>query len=125
MSLPWDTSPPAPLSVAPPTRLVSRHALPELPLPGMPPFEPQVGVKDEDLIDETWAEELKESAAWFSKGFWAASLVRAVRTFAQTMVATATAAGVGVPLHWYDCVLTSAGAAGLSVLMSIDRNVRS
>lgn len=127
MSLPWDTPPPAPLNspqVAPPIR-ENRHVLPELPLPGMPEFEPQIGSRDEDNVDGTWADEFRESAAWFTKGFWAATFVRAVRTFAQTMVATATAAGVGVPLHWYECALTSAGAAGLSVLMSIDRNMRS
>lgn len=117
MSLPWDTAP----------RPVS-HARPETPpvaAPYLPPFEPQVGSKDEDNVDEAWSEELKESSAWFTKGFWAATGVRAVRTFAQTIVATVTAAGVGVNLSWYNCLLTSAGAAGLSVLMSIDRNMRS
>lgn len=113
MSLPWDSAAPsAPRPVAPQ-------------MAGLPTFEPQVGSRDEDNIDGTWIQELEESSAWFTKGFWAATAVRAIRTFAQTMVATVTAAGVGVPMSWYNCVLTSAGAAGLSVLMSIDRNVRS
>lgn len=96
-----------------------------MPAPYLPPFEPQVGSKPEDSTDDSWAVEITESAAWFTRGFWAATGVRAVRTFAQTIVATVTAAGVGVPLSWYNCLLTSAGAAGLSILMSIDRNVRS
>ena len=104
MSLPWDAS---------------KHAMPGA------AFEPQIGSQDENSIDGTWEEEFRESAQWLSRGFWAATAVRAVRTFAQTMVATVTAAGVGVPLQWYDCALTSLGAAGLSVLMSIDRNIRS
>jgi hypothetical protein len=107
MSLPWDatsaTTPQADLS-----------------------FEPQIGSEPEDNVDETWVEELKESTPWFTKGFWAASAVRAVRTFAQTLVATITAAGVGIfVMEWYDSLLTSAGAALLSFLMSVDRNVRS
>jgi hypothetical protein len=90
------------------------------------PFEPQVGSKPEDNIDESWVEELHESTAWFTKGFWAASTVRAIRTFAQTLVSIITAAGVGIfSMEWYDSLLTSAGAALLSFLMSVDRNVRS
>lgn len=119
MSLPWDT-PPRPASHARPDDPPITNAVLTL-----PPFEPQVGSQDEDNLDEAWMEELKESSAWFTRGFWAATGVRAIRTFAQTIVATVTAAGVGVNLSWYNCLLTSAGAAGLSVLMSIDRNMRS
>lgn len=119
MSLPWETQPPAP------TRQGPVHAAPD-PVVPLPPFEPQVGSIPEDHIDEGWLEEIQESAPWFTRGFWAATAVRATRTFAQTLVATITAAGVGVfSMDWYDSLLTSAGAAGLSVLMSIDRNVRS
>jgi len=117
MSLPWDTPKPASHAMPDPVQPITR--------PGLPAFEPQVGSLDEDLLDESWSEEIRESAAWFTRGFWAATSVRAIRTFAQTLVATVTAAGVGVPLRWQDCALTSAGAAGLSVLMSIDRNMRS
>lgn len=122
MSLPWDT-PPASERPGP------SHAAPDFPAvpPPMPTaFEPQIGSKPEDNVDEAWLEEIKESAPWFTKGFWAATAVRATRTFSQTLVATITAAGVGVfSMDWYDSLLTSAGAAVLSVLMSIDRNVRS
>lgn len=121
MSLPWDTTP-QPLPPEP--RQGPSHAAPEL--ARLPQFEPQVGSKPEDSVDESWLEEIEESAPWFTKGFWAATAVRATRTFAQTMVATITAAGVGVfSMRWYDILLTSAGAAVLSILMSIDRNVRS
>jgi hypothetical protein len=120
MSLPWDTPlpPPGPRPQGP------SHAAPE-PLTQQS-FEPQVGSLPEDGVDESWFEEIGESTPWFTRGFWAATAVRAIRTFAQTMVATITAAGVGVfSMHWYDSVLTSAGAALLSLLMSVDRNVRS
>ena len=107
MSLPWD---------------VTAAAAPK----AGPSFEPQVGSKPEDNVDESWLEELHESTPWFTKGFWAASGVRAVRTFAQTLVATITAAGVGLfGMEWYDALLTAAGASLLSFLMSVDRNVRS
>ena len=111
MSLPWD---------APSVATLPRTA------PAAPVFEPQVGSRPEDSVDGTWVQELEESTPWFTKGFWAATGVRAVRTFAQTLVATITAAGVGIfTMDGYDSVLTAAGAALVSFLMSIDRNVRS
>lgn len=60
-----------------------------------------------------------------TKDFWVNTAVRAARTFVQTVIALNTSNTLwdfGMP--WIDLVYTSLGAAGLSVLMSIDRSVK-
>ena len=86
---------------------------------------PQKGFHVEDQIEEGWINEFHEETHWLTKHFWAGTVVRAVRTFVQTAVATLTATGVGLwHAPWWDGLVAASGAAILSVLMSLDREAR-
>lgn len=56
----------------------------------------------------------------FSKSFWKGAVERAIRTFCQTLVAVVGAAQFDwMSADWQSLLVTSAVAAGLSVLTSI------
>ena len=53
------------------------------------------------------------------KEFWKAALIRALRTFCQTAVATIGTAAVLSEVNWLGCLSASALSAILSILTSI------
>lgn len=56
----------------------------------------------------------------FTQTFWRSTIERAIRTFCQTLVAVAGAAQFDwMTADWQSLLVTSAVAAGLSVLTSI------
>lgn len=54
-----------------------------------------------------------------NKSFWRAALVRAIRTFAQTAVASVSTAALLSEVNWLACLSASALSACISVLTSI------
>lgn len=111
-NLPWDQPPPA-----------ARHSV--LTQVGAVEVQALIGQKTADDIDESWIEELREASVWLTKSFWVNSFVRAARTFVQTVLALAASGSVGVfNAPWQDVIYTSLGAAGISILMSIDRSAK-
>lgn len=112
--LPWDK----------PSQPRSAHSAPSARI-GPVEVQELIGEKDADNVDESWIEELREASVWLTKSFWVNSFVRAARTFVQTVLALAASGSVGVfNAPWQDVVYTSLGAAGLSILMSIDRSAK-
>lgn len=84
---------------------------------------------DDPPFDDWGSSEDGNDAVWIkermTKDFWVNTAVRAARTFVQTVIALNTSNTLwdfGMP--WLDLAYTSLGAAGLSVLMSIDRSVK-
>ena len=55
----------------------------------------------------------------FNKDFWKAALIRAVRTIAQTAIATIGTTAVIEEVHWLTVLSASALAGFLSLLTSI------
>ena len=55
----------------------------------------------------------------FTKKWFEAALVRAIKTFAQTMIATIGTSAIISDVNWTICLSSSALAAGLSILTSL------